>query len=120
MAERDRIEGCRRSLDTGQILELLGFKPLLDSAQPVRTLRMAGWGKVIEASGMRNDKRGHCQHLVVWRAKRKCRAWLRQRCGGIVDAAGAIDHFAFEPSRYGRQMFGKKSRDGNARGRSVI
>src|SRR5262245_5153125 len=95
MTERDGVEIGSRRLDADQVLKTLVLKRPLDGAQSVWALRMAGRGQVIEARWMGDDKRSHCQDLVLCDRKRKCRS-LRQCCVGIVDAAGAFQHLAFE------------------------
>ena len=52
VAERDGLEAGERRLHAGQVLELLLLERLLDRAQPIGPLRMAGRGQVIEAGRM--------------------------------------------------------------------
>ena len=59
MHQRDGFERRARRLDARQRLEALVFERLLDGAQPVRPLRMAGRGQVIEAGRVGDEQRGH-------------------------------------------------------------
>src|SRR5262245_31557056 len=59
MAERDRLERSRRRLDPRKRSKALVGKRLVDRAQPIGALRMAGWREVVEASGMGDQERGH-------------------------------------------------------------
>ena len=52
MHERDGLERRHRRLLARQRLELLVLERLLDRAQPVRPLGMAGRREVVEAGGM--------------------------------------------------------------------
>ena len=59
MRERDGLKLRHRRLFARQRGKLLVLQRRLDGAQPVRPLRMAGRGQVIEAGGMRDEKRAH-------------------------------------------------------------
>src|SRR6185503_998781 len=72
MAKRDNVERPAWRLDACQRLKLFIFQGLLDRAQPVRPLRVAGRREVVQAGGMTEQKRGHCLDLNAPVAGRKC------------------------------------------------
>jgi hypothetical protein len=61
VAERDRIQLSFRRLAARQLLETTLGQHLIDSANPIRSLGVTGWRCMIEAGGMRENKRCHAK-----------------------------------------------------------
>src|SRR5580704_18809732 len=59
MAQRDGLDGRHRRLLAGERLELFRFQRLLDGAQPVGPLGVAGRSEMLKASGMADQESGH-------------------------------------------------------------
>jgi hypothetical protein len=71
VAEPDGLESGGWRLHAGEVLELLLLERLLDRAQAIGPLRMAGWRQVIEAGRMGHEQGGHGRTLIALRAQRK-------------------------------------------------
>ena len=61
MTQRDDLERRQRRLVARERLEFLRLERVLDGAQPVGPLGMAGRRQMFEAGGMGDQQRGHAQ-----------------------------------------------------------
>ena len=71
MAQRDGLDGRHRRLLAGERLEFFRFQRLLDGAQPVGPLGMAGRSQMFKASGVADQESGHRDKCRMGRAPAK-------------------------------------------------
>src|SRR5260370_13775794 len=64
VARGEGLECGGRGVHTGQVLELLLLERLLDGAQAIGPLRMAGRRQVIETGRVGDEQGGHDRHLL--------------------------------------------------------
>ena len=105
MAKRDNLERRRRRLHACERLEFFRLQRVLDRAQPLRPLGMAGRREMVQAGRMCDQERRH----------QACIRLMREHGVGAEHAGCTFDDGTLKGGGLDRDILGKKSRQRGAR-----